>query len=157
MFEIRVICDPADTERITTTLNTLFDTGTVRRYPSRATAKDRLYITADHQPQTESWPTPEEAYATAPSIISEIGWTARAATDKPFGHEIGREFWLRKAAVLDRIALQDENDGIHGDACALARQAGQRVMDMDAAVCTTCDVRAYVRQQYAEWAKSKSQ
>ncbi|WP_028815303.1 hypothetical protein [Streptomyces flavidovirens] len=157
MFEIRVICDPADADRITTTLNTLFDTGAVRRYPSRSTAKDRLYVTADHQPNAQTWPTPEEAYATAPSIISEIGWTAQAATDKPRGWKLERDFWLRKAAVLDRIALQDESDGIHGDACALARQAGQRVMDMDAAVCTTCDVRPYVRQQYAQWVKSKSQ
>lgn len=37
MFEIRIICDPADTDRITTGLNTLFETSPVRRLPARHT------------------------------------------------------------------------------------------------------------------------
>ncbi|OEJ36218.1 hypothetical protein [Streptomyces agglomeratus] len=154
MFEIRIICEPADGDRITTVLSGVFETGTVRRYPSRGTEKDRLYVTADHRPHPQSWPTPEKAYTTAPSIISEIGWTARAATDKPFGQEIGREFWLRKAAVLDRIALADENAGIHGDATEVAVKAAQRLMDTDGAP-VICEPRHYVRQQYARWAKNQ--
>ncbi|MBT2507519.1 hypothetical protein J7I98_16825 [Streptomyces sp. ISL-98] len=154
MFEIRVVCEPADAERITTELNGKFHTGTVRRYPSRFTDMVRLYITADHWPHSQIWPTPEEAYATAPSIISEIGWTARAATDKPFGQEIGREFWLRKAAVLDRIALADEDAGIHGDATEVAVKAAQRLMDTDDAP-VICEPRHYIRQQYARWAKNQ--
>ncbi|MGW0559503.1 hypothetical protein ACWDZ4_02440 [Streptomyces sp. NPDC003016] len=157
MFEIRVICDPADSERITTTLNDLFDTGPVRRYPSRGTEKDRLYVTADHRPHSDSWPTAQEAYATAPSIISEIGRTAQAATDKPFGQDIGREFWLRKAAVLDRIALG--HDGDTNDAADLATRAARHVMEADGVTPDRLngDPRQYVRQQYAQWAKTKNQ
>ncbi|MET8183364.1 hypothetical protein [Streptomyces sp. NPDC005336] len=64
----------------------------------------------------------------------------------------GREFWLRKAALLDRIALSDEADGITSDAADLATRAAQRLMDLDDTD-ATCDPRHYVRQQYAHWAK----
>ncbi|MBT2365417.1 hypothetical protein J7E88_08815 [Streptomyces sp. ISL-10] len=153
MFEIRVICDPADADHITEKLAQTFTTGPARQYPNRHnTERTRVYVTAEHRADTEAWPTPEAAYALAPSIISEIGWTARAAADKPFGHALGREFWLRKAAVLDRIALADEDAGIHGDASEVAAKAAQRLMDTDNAR-AACDPRHYVRQQYAHWAK----
>ncbi|MFD5428129.1 hypothetical protein [Streptomyces sp. NPDC127084] len=147
MFEIRIICDPDDRERISETLTDAFTTGAVREHPTRDGNRTRLYLTADHHPKPEPWPTPEEAYALAPSIISEIGWTARTAADKPFGARLGREFWLRKAALLDRIALTDERD-----AAELATQAARRLMDTDDAA-VICDPRHYVRQQYTLWAK----
>ncbi|WP_432058820.1 hypothetical protein [Streptomyces sp. bgisy022] len=53
MFEIRVICDPADTDRITTALNDTFTTGAVRTYPTRDGKHLRLYVTADHHPDTD--------------------------------------------------------------------------------------------------------
>ncbi|GAA4671830.1 hypothetical protein GCM10023347_27270 [Streptomyces chumphonensis] len=150
MFELRVICDPADADRITTALNTTFETGPVRRLPSRHSAQARLYITADHRPDTETatWPAPEDAYATAPSIIREIGWTADAAASRPVGTTLGREFWLRKAAVLDRIALTDHAPG---DADEVAAKAAQRLVELDD-VTGVRDARGYVRQQYARWA-----
>ncbi|MFD5541890.1 hypothetical protein ACFWIJ_29705 [Streptomyces sp. NPDC127079] len=50
MFEIRVICEPADTDRITRTLAAAFHTGPGRQYPTRDQQRVRLYFTADHQP-----------------------------------------------------------------------------------------------------------
>ncbi|WP_246144819.1 hypothetical protein [Actinacidiphila oryziradicis] len=47
MFEVRVICDPVDTDRITAALATVFTTGTHRRYPSRSGSRTRLYVTAE--------------------------------------------------------------------------------------------------------------
>ncbi|MET9654614.1 hypothetical protein ABZZ44_30690 [Streptomyces sp. NPDC006460] len=152
MLEIRVICDPDDTERVTAVLGGAFITGAVRQYATRDSKRERLYLTADLR--AERWPTPEDAYALAPSIISEIGWTARTAADKPFGKDIGREFWLRKAALLDRIALGDESERMRSDAAEMATEAARRLMDTDEAT-VICDPRAYVRQQYERWLKQK--
>lgn len=100
----------------------------------------------------EPWPTPEQAYATAPGIIREIGWTARTAADRERGaHE--REYWLRKAAVLDRIALSGESDGHHDDTADVATAAARYLMDLDATA-IICDPRFYVRREYARWTAS---
>ncbi|MFJ2059564.1 hypothetical protein ACIOMM_26975 [Streptomyces sp. NPDC087908] len=102
------------------------------------------------RPAEQDWPTPEQAYAKAPSTVSEVGWTARTAADRPFGTEGTREFWLRKAALLDRIALADESAGEPGDATEAADRAARRLMDVDDAA-VICNPRHYVRQQYALW------
>ncbi|WP_171117687.1 hypothetical protein [Streptomyces sp. Z423-1] len=168
MFEIRVICDPADADRITTALGAAFATGIVRDYPTRDGQRRRLYVTADHRPEPGLWPTPDEAYALAPSMVREIGWTAGTAADKPFGESLGREYWLRKAALLDRIALRDEEDGLSGDAAEVATEAARRLIahDRDGEgdyhgasywpehPATAADPRGYVRQEYAHWAKN---
>jgi hypothetical protein len=55
MFDLRVICDPGDADRITAALATALTLGTVRRYPSRDGLRDRLYLVADlprEQPTT---------------------------------------------------------------------------------------------------------
>ncbi|WP_328942539.1 hypothetical protein OG259_13865 [Streptomyces sp. NBC_00250] len=152
MFEIRVICDPDDTDRVTAALGGTFATGAVRQYATRDGKRERLYLTADLR--AERWPTPEEAYALAPSIISEIGWTAGTAADKPFGKGLGREFWLRKAALLDRIALSDESERVRSDAAEMATEAARRLMDSDDTA-VICDPRAYARQQYERWLRQK--
>ncbi|MET7368422.1 hypothetical protein ABZS61_21695 [Streptomyces sp. NPDC005566] len=103
---------------------------------------------------TERWPTPESAYAKAPGIVREIGWTAQAAADKPFGTRMGREFWLRKAALLDRIALAEEAEGCSRDATGAAEHAAGRLMDVDDSD-VICDPRHYVRQQYALWVQEQ--
>ncbi|MGW3147264.1 hypothetical protein ACWDG1_21795 [Streptomyces sp. NPDC001177] len=155
MFEIRIICDPGDSDRVSAALSTAFTTGSVRQHPARDGQRTRLYITADHRPEPEPGPTPEEAYALAPSIISEIGWAAHTAADRPFYDGQNREFWLRKAALLDRIALTDEADSVtSSDAAALATRAAQRLMEMDGTA-VICEPRPYVRQQYAAWAKQE--
>ncbi|MCX5225840.1 hypothetical protein [Streptomyces sp. NBC_00233] len=100
------------------------------------------------RPAGRDWPTAEQAYANAPSVVSEIGWTARTATERPFGTETSREFWLRKAALLDRIALDGSAAHSTHDATELAVEAARRLMDVDDAA-VICDPRHYVRQQYA--------
>ncbi|WP_335981339.1 hypothetical protein [Streptomyces sp. CA2R106] len=47
MFDIRIICDPADADRITETLAAFLTTGTARTYPTRDGMRTRLYLTAD--------------------------------------------------------------------------------------------------------------
>ncbi|MEV6328528.1 hypothetical protein [Streptomyces sp. NPDC051909] len=150
MFEIRIICDPDDTDRVTAALAGAFTTGAVREHPTRDGQRTRLYVTADHRPAAEVWPTPEQAYATAPSIVSEIGWAARTAADRPFGGYVSREFWLRKAALLDRIALGDDVAPAISDAIEAADRAARRLMEVDG-VTDVCGARGYVRQQYAHW------
>jgi hypothetical protein len=154
VFEIRIICDPADTDRVNQAMSEAFTVGPVRQYPTRDGKRLRLYVTAEHHSHTGPWPTPEEAYALAPSIVSEIGWTARQAAGKPFGTRLPRDFWLRKAAVLDRIALNGEAGGGAADAAEVATEAAERLMDLDDAA-VICDPRHYVRQQYAHWAKTQ--
>ncbi|MCX4907058.1 hypothetical protein [Streptomyces sp. NBC_00878] len=92
-------------------------------------------------------PTPEQAYANAPSILSEIGWTARTLAALECFTALDREFYLRKAALLDRIALLDEPD-TPGDVTDTAVAAAVFLMDIDQPG-VTCDPRDYVRQQYA--------
>ncbi|MEU4465676.1 hypothetical protein AB0G20_18485 [Streptomyces sp. NPDC024017] len=148
MFEIRVICDPADSDRVTTALTAAFATGAVRRRRTRDGAQTRLYLTADHLPAPADWPTPEQAYAKAPSIVSEIGWTARTIATAECFTELDRDFYLRKAALLDRIALMDEPQDLFSEATETAHAAAVSLLDMDQPG-VICDPRAYVRQQYA--------
>ncbi|MBK3628857.1 hypothetical protein JHN59_29325 [Streptomyces sp. MBT49] len=113
------------------------------------------------QPTTltpEAWPAPEDAYDLAPNILREIGWTARTARlviNQPFDGDDAREYFLRKAALLDRIALQSEQDGIHGDTTELAEAAALYLIDTDHARSTDTDAdpRGYVRRAYARWAR----
>ncbi|TWV37168.1 hypothetical protein FRZ03_25165 [Streptomyces misionensis] len=160
MFEIRVICDPADTDRITTALNTAFATGAVRARPTRDGNRTRLYTTADHYPDPQPFPAPEAAYALAPSIISELGWTTHAIATAGCFTELERDYYLRKAALLDRIALLDEPDTLgdgDGDATETALAAALMLLDTDRAHLAPHlvdqaekDPRGYVRQQYAQ-------
>ncbi|MFF0426969.1 hypothetical protein ACFYUJ_21460 [Streptomyces sp. NPDC004520] len=155
MFEIRVICDPDDTDRVIDTLGSVFITGSARRTATRDGDRTCIYLDADHRRDiTAEWPTPEQAYATAPSIISEIGWVVRTLASN-----LGREFWLRKAALLDRIALGDEVAPAVIDITGVtditefadaAIQAARQLMDIDNTA-VICDPRHYVRQQYARW------
>ncbi|MEU3323207.1 hypothetical protein [Streptomyces sp. NPDC006785] len=151
MFEIRIICEAADREAVVSGLQSRFDIGLVRSSFSRTSGGERLYITAD-LPAAAVWPSPEDAYALAPSIVREIGWTARAAAERPFGTAATREFWLRKAAVLDRIALADEREDAPGDAAEAATEAARRLIDLDRAGVIR-NPRHYTRQQYVRWTK----
>ncbi|MFJ2593311.1 hypothetical protein [Streptomyces erythrochromogenes] len=163
MFEIRVICTPLEADGIAKALSETFKTGPVRQHAPRGGDRVRLYLTAQEQPSR--WPAPEVAYATAPSIISEIGWTFRGARDCLHGVQV-REFWLRKAALLDRIALTDNDP--QSDAATLAVEAARRLMTIDDSAglgpsgyadgpytpdhpdCIR-DPRGYARQEYACW------
>ncbi|WP_432116067.1 hypothetical protein [Streptomyces sp. S1] len=148
MFEISITCDPADTDRVIDTLGSVFTTWSAHRETTPGNGRTRVHLSLDHRSAPQQWPAPEQAYATAPSIISEIGWVARTAAERPFGAEMSREFWLRKAALLDRIALGDNIAPPLSDATEDADRAAQRLMDVDDAA-VICDPRHYVRQQYA--------
>ncbi|MFF0685561.1 hypothetical protein ACFYUG_05620 [Streptomyces albogriseolus] len=151
MFEIRIICDPADTEHVVAALDRTFTTGNVTVYPTRDGQRNRFYLQADHRSSRElSWSTPEQAYADAPSISSEIGWTTETSAHTPIGQGLDREYFLRKAAVLDRMALTvDSRDA--DDTALAAAEAGRILMRLDDTA-VICDPRHYVRQQYAHWA-----
>lgn len=146
MFEIRILCDPDDTDRVTAALTDTFTTGPGRHYPARD-GRRRLYFTAQHKPAR--WPAPEDAYREAPSILSEIEWIARTArdliqADSTTGPAHERDYHLRKAALLDRIDLTDPRT----DTGTTADQAARHLMNTDHAT-AICDPRHYVRQQYA--------
>ncbi|MEU1454080.1 hypothetical protein [Streptomyces avermitilis] len=101
----------------------------------------------NHHLTHKPFPTPEQAYADAPSILDEIGWTARTLAARECFTSLDRDFYLRKAALLDRIALLDEPD-TPGDVTETAVAAALCLLDMDQPA-VICDPRAYVRQQYA--------
>ncbi|MFC5027153.1 hypothetical protein ACQFX6_19335 [Streptomyces sp. DSM 41987] len=117
-------------------------------------------------------PTPAVAYAAAPRILSEINAVLaivaeRAAErrwDLPGSEANDREFWLRKAALLDRIALQDATP----DAMAAAVEAAGPLVVFDLRHPTFVagphgpdsiewdpSYRPYVRQEYAAWHKDQ--
>lgn len=58
MFEIRVICDREDADRVSHALTAAFRTGTPRTYPTRDGMRTRLYLTADHHPDGTTQTTP---------------------------------------------------------------------------------------------------
>ena len=155
MIKIHIVCDDVDVPAITKALPDAFTVMDIRQARTFDDSKVRLYVTADHRPERGVWPTPEEAYANAPSINSEIGWTARFLADAECFTALDREFYLRKAALLDRIALLDDPD-VFGDAAMTADAAALYLLDTDRdrlepAVCTRAetDPRGYVRHEYA--------
>jgi hypothetical protein len=111
---------------------------------------------------------PDVTYADAPSIISEIGWVTQQAAGRRLGSELGREFWLRKAALLDRIALQEAAPyapEVAATAIQTAEGAALGLIDYDSAhtglsprgadLATDADRRDYVREQYSNWSLSQ--
>lgn len=123
--------------------------------------------------------TPETAYAGAPSVIREISAVTAMATElSTLRHRAlfltpptvpaaaDREFWLRKAALLDRIALQEGAP----EAILLAANAARRLAEFDRerpdlvtgplgpnAIEWDISHRPYVRQEYAAWRRAGAQ
>ncbi|MEV5487548.1 hypothetical protein AB0L47_05915 [Streptomyces bobili] len=113
-------------------------------------------INAAEGSNPRTWPTPEHAYADAPTILREIGWVARTArtlVDNPADSEPARTYLLRKAALLDRIALHDEQHHMPTDTSAVAEEAALRLLDLDQPGVIR-DPRHYVRRQYVYWARN---
>lgn len=151
MFEIRVICDPADTECVTRTLNDAFDTGPVREHRTRDGA--RLYLTARQRPAHQPWPTPEQAYKAAPDLVEELGWVTHTAADADCFSELERDYYLRKAALMDRIALDTQ----HPEDIETAEAAALMLLDTDRHGLSPDDLhrgeadpRGYVRHTYTQ-------
>jgi hypothetical protein len=186
VFDIRIICDPADEPDITRALTAAFDCDPIQRRPAHNGHRIRLYTKAFHPdpaallnnaPETievgpTAWPTPGDAYATAPGITYEIAWTAstaRTLAKNPHGHDVDRDYWLRKAALLDRIALEYEADGVRNDTAEVAANAARQLIEIDQDregdhsgapygpehPATLAHPRGYVRQEYARWAQSQ--
>ncbi|WP_411575685.1 hypothetical protein [Streptomyces mutabilis] len=154
MFEIRVITDPADADRVTAALSATFATGPARRYPTRDGQRTRLYVTADYRP--DPFPAPEAAYALVPSILSEMRWVTNTLAIAECFTALERDYYLRKAALLDRIALMDELTPPFGDATKAAEAAAVLLLGTDrdhlaghVVERADKDPRGYVRQQYA--------
>lgn len=106
-------------------------------------------------PDTSS---PAIAYAHAPSVISEIRWVIAQSTNRaPNDHAEDRVFWLRKAALLDRIALNDDAAEVREAATNSARRLVEydrdhgRLGHREQGLVTDEDRRAYVREQYHAW------
>lgn len=110
------------------------------------------------------------AYAQAPSILREMNHVLALTgqLQQPDGRtpETIREQRLRKAALLDRIELQEVGEyapGLAPNALATAIHAARELALFDAEHGTsagpigpaspecTRDPRAYVRQEYAAW------
>ncbi|GAA2474735.1 hypothetical protein GCM10023100_53270 [Actinocorallia cavernae] len=108
-------------------------------------------------PAPETFPAPETAYALAPSIASEIRWTTRTVATTECFTELDRDYYLRKAALLDRIALLDDPLLSGGDSTETAIAAALVLLDSDRphiaphlADRAEKDPRGYVRHQYAQ-------
>ncbi|MET8980425.1 hypothetical protein ABZX85_32945 [Streptomyces sp. NPDC004539] len=144
MFEIRVICDPDDTDRVTAALADAFALNSVRDYATRDGKERRLYITAGHSAlrstlsddliehrRAQSHP----AYTGAPGLREETEWLiSQANTGRS-----DREWWLRRAALDDRF-----HPGGQADYVARA------LIALDGAT-ETDNPRDYVREQYGKW------
>ncbi|MHB9860315.1 hypothetical protein [Streptomyces sp. YIM S03343] len=159
MFEIRVICDPADVDQVVTALGQTFDLRHVQARPTRDRRRTRLYATADHHMDPRAWPSPRDAYALAPTIADEFGWMVDVVATAEGFAEMDRDFYLRRAALLDRMALRDEFDLFSdGDAAETAQAAALYLLDMDKGhykrrvpAQAEADPRGYVRREYAAW------
>ncbi|MCC3772869.1 hypothetical protein [Streptomyces sp. UNOC14_S4] len=110
---------------------------------------------------------PAVAYEAAPSIIAEISWVT-AQSSAFIRSEPDREFWLRKAAVFDRIAVKEAAMYVPGqttDVVETAVEAARALVQYDLAHCglslkgaelvTDEDHREYVRHQYHEWCRAQ--
>jgi hypothetical protein len=106
---------------------------------------------------------PTVAYERAPGIIAEISWVT-AQSGSFIGIEPDREFWLRKAAVFDRIAVKGASMYVPRqttDVVETAVEAARALVRYDIAhrglslkgaeLVTDEDHREYVRHQYHEW------
>ncbi|MER7551994.1 hypothetical protein [Streptomyces anulatus] len=114
------------------------------------------------------FPDPAVAYADAPSIIQEVGWVTAAAANCGDGGGIGREFWLRKAAVVDRIALHEVAVYAPEVAITAVQTAEATVLKFieyevahsglslkGAELITAEDRFGYVREQYHVWSHAQ--
>ncbi|MGM9335610.1 hypothetical protein [Streptomyces murinus] len=106
-------------------------------------------------PAPESFPAPETAYALAPSIAGEIRWTTRTVAAAECFTELDRDYYLRKAALLDRIALLDDPLLSDDSSTETALAAALMLLDSDRthiaprlADRAEKDPRGYVRHQY---------
>ncbi|WP_431774299.1 DUF6292 family protein [Streptomyces cucumeris] len=108
-----------------------------------------------------SMTAPSEAYSDVPTVLREMNTILAMASAVPVGEDPGREYWLRKAVLADRIALQESAlyaPDVSAEANRAANTAAMRLADYDRAHGATAGahgpaagLRPYVRQEYAAW------
>lgn len=170
MFEIRVICEAADRESVVNGLRSQFNIGRVRRSFSLTSGGETLFITGD-LPAANPWPTPEQVYADAPAVGYELEWARVTLMGPPLSPGLNREYRLRRAAALDRMALGLAPDFGIPVTPEDATGAAIHLMGLDRAAGlgpsghadgpyapnhpeSTRDPRGYVRQEFAIWHKN---
>ncbi|WP_051831416.1 hypothetical protein [Streptomyces violens] len=113
-----------------------------------------------------------DAYTDAPHLLAEMTWVTDQVATHASGTRLSREFWLRKAALLDRLAIREaEEEGIPeamAEADTLAARAAHRLAQYDRergggpfatsngpippdSPLWDPSYRPYVRQEYAAW------
>ncbi|NEC86629.1 hypothetical protein [Streptomyces sp. SID12501] len=102
---------------------------------------------ANADPGPEPWPTAEDAYAGAPHPRAEFEWLVNEA----HAGRRNREWWLRRAAVVDRRSADLPSDHCLRDEHAL--ELARFLIELDGAT-VTGDPRRYVRRQYLYWARN---
>ena len=110
---------------------------------------------------------PAVAYQDAPDYDDEMAWL-RMHTDTS-GFERNRQFWLRRAALLDRIALRETET--HGPEATVplirqAQSAAAELVEYDTAhrglspkgadLVAGEEHREYVREEYRVWRLSQT-
>ncbi|WP_217201632.1 hypothetical protein [Streptomyces buecherae] len=95
--------------------------------------------------------SPERAYAFAPPIASEIAWTQQPADPSDQDCLTHREWWLRRAAALDRLLL--ENPASSPEVIEEAAAAAIYLLDSDRGP-RDQDPRVYVRHAYHAWRRA---
>ena len=92
----------------------------------------------------------DDVYAQAPSIECEIALLAELSELHADDGALPREFWLRKAALVDRIALTEAST--YGPELAKpAIRAAEAAAVQLAAYDAKHRNREYVRQEYRAW------
>ncbi|WP_399088184.1 hypothetical protein ACGH2B_12940 [Streptomyces sp. BBFR2] len=111
---------------------------------------------------------PDKAYADAPRLLAEMRWVTDQVAAQPLNTGLSREFWLRKAALLDRIALAETDERYKAEAGIAAAKAAHHLARYDrergsGPFATRngpippdspqwgSNYRPYVRQEYAAW------
>lgn len=99
--------------------------------------------------------TPEVAYVDAPSIVQEIGWVARTAramirqAPGKAGDRARGLYFLRKAALLDRIALEPHPQADAAELAELNARRAQKFVFPEVPAYGP-EARVWVRYQYAQ-------
>ncbi|SCK12625.1 hypothetical protein [Streptomyces sp. WMMB 322] len=106
--------------------------------------------TTDTATTTHHRVSTDEVYADAPSIEREIASLAELSERYSHDSALPREFWLRKAALVDRIALTEVSTygpELAKSAIQAAEAAAVQLIAYDA----KHGSREYVRNEYRRW------
>ncbi|MFF4222829.1 hypothetical protein ACFYZH_08160 [Streptomyces abikoensis] len=108
------------------------------------------------------------AYVDAPSIIQEICWVAKQGAECRAKVMRSRAFWIRKAALFDRIAIKEAAmyvPEVAADVVEVAVVTARQLVSFDveynglslrgSELITGDDCRENVRQEYRKWRRTQ--